>query len=227
MKKITLILLVLGFCTPSWSAEVPLSSLAERYSYAMCVQIANLIKTQGVTDLNGAAFAAAVDDVLGGKPLRLDQNEIRIAMVEQQKALVAEKEQRAKANLQEGRAFLEANAKRDGVVVLASGLQYEVLASGDTAGESPAATDRVEVHYHGTKANGEVFDSSVERGTPAKFGLNGVIPGFREALMNMREGDHWKVFVPSDMAYGESGAGARIGPNEVLVFELQLLKILR
>lgn len=204
-----------------------LSSVTERYSYAMGVQIANLLKTQGISSLSGTAFAAAIDDVLNGQPLRLDNAEMKQAMVDQQQVFLAEKQQRAKSNLEDGKAFLEANAKRDGVVVLASGLQYEVLASGDGEGESPSAADRVRVHYHGTKINDEVFDSSVERGTPAEFALNGVIPGFREALLNMRKGDQWKVFVPSDMAYGDTGAGGKIGPNEVLVFELQLLDVLR
>ncbi len=126
--------------------------------------------------------------------------------------------------LEVGKAFLEKNAERQGVVTTASGLQYEVLAAGGE-GPSPKPTDRVSAHYHGTLIDGRVFDSSVQRGEPFTASVNGVIKGWQEALQLMRAGDKWKLFIPPELAYGEKGAGAMIGPNETLVFEVELLAI--
>ncbi len=126
-------------------------------------------------------------------------------------------------NLKEGEAFLAANAKKEAVTTLPSGLQYKVLKSGK--GKSPKATDTVKVHYHGTLLDGTVFDSSVERGEPATFPVNGVIPGWVEALQIMKEGDKWQLTIPPKLAYGERGAGGKIGPNSVLVFDVELLSI--
>ena len=122
-----------------------------------------------------------------------------------------------------GAAFLAENGQREGVVTTESGLQYEVLASG--TGASPTAADEVSAHYHGTLIDGRVFDSSVRRGAPLKTTVTGVIKGWQEALQLMRVGDKWKVFIPSELAYGASGAGGIIGPHEVLIFELELLSI--
>jgi len=123
-----------------------------------------------------------------------------------------------------GRAFLARNAKRDGVVTTESGLQYEVLASGD--GESPEPTDVVLTHYHGTLVDGRLFDSSVERGEPIQFRVNGVISGWTEALQLMQVGDKWKLFIPPELAYGKRGApGSIIGPDETLIFEVELLAV--
>lgn len=122
-----------------------------------------------------------------------------------------------------GQAFLARNAERDGVITTASGLQYEVLAAGD--GPSPAATDLVTVHYTGTLIDGTVFDSSVERGQPAEFPANRLIPGWVEALQLMQVGDKWILYIPSDLAYGERGAGGAIGPNQTLIFEIELLGV--
>ena len=120
-------------------------------------------------------------------------------------------------NLKDGEAFLAANAKKEGVKTLPSGLQYKVLKSG--SGKTPKATDTVKTHYHGTLIDGTVFDSSVERGEPVEFPVNGVIPGWTEALQLMKEGDKWQLFVPAKLAYGERGAGGKIGPNSTLIFE--------
>ena len=119
------------------------------------------------------------------------------------------------ANSEAGKAFLEENSKREVVITTASGLQYEILSEGD--GDSPKATDEVTVHYHGTLIDGSVFDSSVERGQPATFPVNGVIPGWVEALQLMSPGAKYKLFIPSDLAYGERGAGQMIGPNTTLI----------
>ena len=125
--------------------------------------------------------------------------------------------------MKEGQVFLEKNGAREEVTTTASGLQYEVLKAGD--GPSPAETDEVTVHYHGTLINGKVFDSSVERGQPASFPVNRVIAGWVEALQLMKVGDKWKLFIPSDLAYGPRGAGNDIGPNATLIFEVELLGI--
>lgn len=126
-------------------------------------------------------------------------------------------------NKTEGIQFLAENAQRTGVTVLPSGLQYEVLKTGN--GQKPKASDKVKCHYHGTLIDGSVFDSSVQRGTPAVFPVNGVIQGWVEALQLMQTGDKWKLFIPSELAYGERGAGDSIGPNTTLVFEVELLEI--
>jgi FKBP-type peptidyl-prolyl cis-trans isomerase FklB len=130
----------------------------------------------------------------------------------------------AQQNLKTGEAFLAANSKKEGVKTRPSGLQYLVLKEGN--GKTPTKADRVEVHYHGTLINGKVFDSSVDRGEPITFGVTQVIPGWQEALQLMKEGDKWRVFVPSDIAYGAKGTpGGPIGPNEVLIFEIELLHV--
>ena len=125
--------------------------------------------------------------------------------------------------MEAGRNFLAANAKKEGVVTTASGLQYKVLRQGD--GPKPKATDNVEVHYRGTLMDGTEFDSSYSRGQPASFPVNGVIKGWQEALQAMKEGAHWQIVVPSELAYGESGAGGAIGPKATLIFDVELLKI--
>ena len=150
---------------------------------------------------------------------------MREAVTAQQRVFVEQRAQRAQANLEAGQAFLANNAGRPDVVVLPSGLQYQVLARG--TGAQASAQDVVRVHYHGTRIDGSVFDSSVARGEPAQFSLAAVVPGFREAISNMRVGDHWRVYLPSTLAYGERGAGADIGPNEVLIFEIQLIEVVR
>ena len=126
-------------------------------------------------------------------------------------------------NLEEGRTFLEENSKKENVVTLPSGLQYEILTEG--SGEKPKATDKVKCHYHGTLLNGTVFDSSVQRGEPAVFGVNQVIKGWVEALQLMAEGSKWRLFIPSELAYGEQGAGGSIEPNSTLIFDVELLGI--
>jgi FKBP-type peptidyl-prolyl cis-trans isomerase FklB len=126
-------------------------------------------------------------------------------------------------NLARGRAFLESNSKKEGVITLPSGLQYKEITAG--AGRSPALKDKVTTHYHGTLINGVVFDSSYERNEPATFPVNAVIPGWTEALQLMKEGAIWELYLPSELAYGRRGAGGDIGPNEALVFKVELIKV--
>lgn len=134
-------------------------------------------------------------------------------------------ERKAQGNLEEGNAFLQQNKLKEGVVTTESGLQYEILTEG--SGEKPTAEDQVRVHYHGTLIDGTVFDSSVERGEPAVFGVSQVISGWTEALQLMPVGSKWKVYIPSELAYGERGAGGDIGPNSTLIFEVELLEIVK
>ncbi|EAR09843.1 FKBP-type peptidyl-prolyl cis-trans isomerase [Reinekea blandensis] len=155
-----------------------------------------------------------------------------IAPIDMQRAYDVIREQMAKAQAEkekelaaEGQAFLDENAKRDNVTVTASGLQYEVLSSGDASGQKPAVNSKVKVHYHGTLVSGDVFDSSVQRGEPIEFAVNGVIPGWTEALQLMVPGDKWKLYVPHNLAYGAQGAGNVIGPYQALIFDVELLDI--
>lgn len=137
--------------------------------------------------------------------------------------LFKRKKEQAEKNLNAGKAFLEENAKREGVITLPSGLQYEIMKEGD--GEKPGPRSTVKCHYHGTTIEGKVFDSSVKRGTPASFPLNRVISGWTEALQLMSVGSKWKLFLPPNLAYGEEQISKEIGPNSTLIFEVELLGI--
>ena len=224
MKKVLFALFLLCLALPAAAVEPVGLSVSERYSYAMGVRLGQLLKQQGIQALDSNAFAAAIDDVLLDRPLRLSADQMLSAVREQQQAFVQQREQRAQVNLEAGREFLARNASEPGMVVLPSGLQYRVLETGK--GARPADGGTVRVHYHGTLLDGTVFDSSTDRGEPAEFPLNNVIPGFRESISLMRAGDRWQVFIPSDLAYGADGAGTKIGPNETLIFEIQLLEVL-
>jgi FKBP-type peptidyl-prolyl cis-trans isomerase FklB len=157
-----------------------------------------------------------IEDIVGVEEMSKAYGEIQAQI---QKEVAAE----AEANAQEGRNFLEANKAKDGVKVTESGLQYEVITEG--AGEIPEATSKVKTHYHGTFIDGRVFDSSVERGEPATFPVNGVISGWTEALTMMPVGSKWKLYLPSELAYGAQGASGSIPPHSTLVFEVELLEI--
>ena len=167
------------------------------------------------------AIGLNIANNLNGEQTQMSDNEARTVI--QDYFEKAEKEKLSK-NLEEGKAFLAENAKREGVVSLPSGLQYEIITEG--TGKKPSATDKVSCHYHGTLINGTVFDSSVMRGQPAEFPVSGVIQGWVEALQLMSEGAKWKLFIPSNLAYGERGAGQSIEPNSTLIFEVELLKVL-
>jgi FKBP-type peptidyl-prolyl cis-trans isomerase FklB len=176
-------------------------------------------------DIDIKALLAGLAVVInGGQPLLSADEATQIIQLKQQQKL-AEATAAMENKIAESEAFLEQNKSREGVTVTASGIQYEVLASGDSAGASPSASDTVVVHYHGTLIDGSVFDSSIERGEPATFSLGGIIPGWQEVLQLMNPGDKWVVVLPPNLAYGESGAGGLIGPNEVLIFEIELLEV--
>lgn len=196
-----------------------------RASYAIGVDIGKSLSRQGL-ELDPKALAAGLGDALGGKPA-LNDEELRDALMALQKEFAAKREAKQAAagaeNLKKGETFLAENGKKEGVKSTASGLQYKVQKAG--AGKTPKATDTVKVHYHGTLIDGTVFDSSVDRGEPVSFPVNGVIPGWVEALQLMKVGDKWTVYIPSKLAYGERGAGEKIGPNSALIFDVELLEI--
>ena len=190
-------------------------------SYALGVRIAQNLKGQGFDGVNMNVLQKAMADVLQGKKLMLDDAVLDKCIGEYQQKASGEKAAVAK---KAGQAFLAVNGKRSGVVTLPSGMQYEVVKAG-TDTSKPTLNDRVTCHYHGTLIDGTVFDSSVERGEPITFQLGGVIRGWQEALQLMTVGSKWKLYIPSDLAYGDRAAGAVIAPGSTLVFEVELISI--
>ncbi len=197
-------------------------TLKDQASYSIGFNIGKNLKGNEL-DVNPAVIARGLIDAMTGNKPALTDEQIQKALEEFQKIVEQQTAQRAGKAAQEGEAFLAENAKKEGVVVLPSGLQYKVLKKGD--GPSPKATDTVRTHYHGTFINGKVFDSSVERGEPAEFPVNGVIKGWTEALQLMKVGDKWQLFVPSKLAYGKRGSPGGIAPDTTLIFEVELLEI--
>ena len=218
MKKIILsLILIMGITSinaQNFNTEM------EKVSYSLGVNVAKSVKNQGLTSIDSEAIAQAFTDVFEGNELKISEQESNLILQDYFGKLAKEAQS---ANVEAGQKFLAENAKRDGVTTTATGLQYEVLAEG--SGDSPKETDQVTVHYHGTLIDGTVFDSSVERGQPATFPVNGVIPGWVEALQLMKPGAKYKLFIPSNLAYGERGAGGSIGPNATLIFEVELISI--
>ncbi len=198
-----------------------ISGELESFSYALGMSIAgNLIQT-GVNTVNPELFLNGFKDVFKGEGTLIHPEEANEILEEFIGKLNRNK---GAGNLEEGIKFLAENKNKQGVVELPSGLQFKVLTEGD--GEIPTLNDQVKCHYHGTLIDGTVFDSSVERGQPAVFPVNGVIQGWVEALQLMSTGSKWKLFIPSDLAYGSNGAGGAIGPNSTLIFDVELLKII-
>lgn len=189
-------------------------------SYALGLSIANNFRASGIDKVDVTEFTKGLEDVF---------NEVKPSMsYEEAQKLITEyfsklQDKQLELNLKAGEEFLAINKNKAGVTTLPSGLQYEVLKAGE--GKKPSATDQVKCHYHGTLIDGTVFDSSVDRGEPATFGVNQVIAGWVEALQLMAEGSKWRLFIPSNLAYGAQGAGQVIQPNSALVFDVELLKI--
>ena len=213
---------------PAEKAKLDLSTTRLKASYAIGINIGKSLKAGGL-EVDIAALAAGLRASLDGKEAKLSVAQMQQAMTafqqEMQTKLTARRKTAALKNKADGAAFLAKNAKKAGVITLASGLQYEILKKGNGNGKRPTKQDRVKTHYHGTLLDGTVFDSSVERNEPISFSVTGVIPGWTEALQLMRVGDKWRLFVPSDLAYAERGAGADIGPHATLIFEVELLAI--
>lgn len=193
----------------------------EKLSYALGMSIASNLINSGVRSLNIDLFAQALKDLFGGQQPAISPEEANQIL---ENFMNGGAGNNAEQNLQDGLAFLAENSVREGVVQLASGLQYQVLTQG--SGKKPGLKDKVRCHYHGTLIDGTVFDSSVQRGKPAEFPVSGVIGGWIEALQLMPVGSKYRLFIPSDLAYGARGAGGTIGPNSTLIFDVELLEIL-
>jgi FKBP-type peptidyl-prolyl cis-trans isomerase len=200
--------------------EVSLTTIHKKASYGLGVLVATNLKSQGGDSLDLEVLTAGIKDLFLGKPLKMDQHEsMNVVQQYMQQAMEAKSAALKKAS----EDFLAANKTKEGVKVTASGLQYKVLNAG--TGKQPTASDNVTVHYKGMLVDGTVFDSSLERGEPATFGVGQVIQGWTEALQLMREGDKFMLVIPHELAYGERGAGADIPPYAALVFEVELIKV--
>lgn len=201
----------------------------DKLSYALGLSMGNNFRNSGIQELNVQDFTDGVASVFYGNEPKMSYVEAKQLIQEFFEGLQAkqreEAEKMAEINKAAGQQFLQKNGERENVVTLPSGLQYEVLKEGE--GKSPLPSDRVEVHYTGKLIDGTVFDSSVDRGVPATFGVTQVIPGWVEALQLMKEGAKWRLFIPSQLAYGPQGAGPTIGPNSTLIFDVELLKVLK
>ena len=193
----------------------------DKFSYGLGMGIGQNLLSMGVKDLSVDDFVKALKDVLTGAKTEMTHSEAQAVVNDHFRKLAEEAYAQNKAS---GEAFLANNAKREGVTVLPSGLQYEVIAAG--SGKKPSATDRVQCHYEGSLIDGTIFDSSIKRGEPAVFGVNQVIKGWVEALQLMQEGAKWRLYIPYNMAYGEHGAGEMIPPYSALVFDVELIKVL-
>lgn len=203
--------------------QVKLESLSEKGSYGIGLQIGQqLLDSQ--MDISVEAVAKGIFDALHHNQPALEINDLMLSVQKLQQQAAEAQQAKFKAVEEAGKAFLAENAKKEGVHTTDSGLQYEIITEG--TGAKPAATDKVRVHYTGTLPDGTVFDSSVARGQPAEFPVNGVIRGWVEALQMMPVGSKWKLTIPHELAYGERGAGAAIPPYSPLVFEVELLDIL-
>ena len=200
----------------------------DKLSYALGIGIGTQLRGMGATNLNIDDFAQAIKDAIAGKKLKVDNKEAQTLVnnffAEQQARKEAAAAEAGRAAKAVGEDFLAENAKKDNIVVLPSGLQYEVIREGN--GKKPSATSKVKCHYEGTLIDGTKFDSSYDRGEPATFGLNQVIAGWTEGLQLMSEGAKYRFFIPYNLAYGERGAGAQIPPFAALVFDVELLKVL-
>ena len=190
----------------------------DKVSYALGLSIGNNFQNSGINDLQIEDFVKGLKDILGGQTPEISYDEAKQVINDYFMKLQKEK---FEINKKAGEEFLNINKGKAGVVTLPSGLQYQVLQKGE--GPKPTASDKVKCHYHGTLINGTVFDSSVQRGEPAVFGVSQVIPGWVEALQLMPVGSKWRLFIPSDLAYGEHGAGDAIEPNSALVFDVDVL----
>lgn len=193
----------------------------DKISYALGLGIGHQLKNMGIENFSVEDFAQSIKDVMEDKATAMTSQEAQVLLntyfQEKQKA----ESQKA---ISEGKAFLEENAKKEGVVTTKSGLQYEILTEG--TGKQPKATDTVRCHYEGSLINGSVFDSSYKRGEPAEFGLSQVIPGWTEGVQLMKEGAKYRFYIPYLLGYGENGAGSSIPPYSTLIFDVELIKVL-
>lgn len=200
----------------------------DKLSYALGLGIGRQLAQMGADDLNVDDFAAAITDVINGNELKVSNREAQTIVqdyfAKQEEKLNADRAENGKAAKAEGEKYLAENAKKEGAITLPSGLQYQVLKEGN--GKKPSAKDSVKCHYEGFLLDGSVFDSSVQRGEPAVFGLQQVIAGWTEGLQLMQEGAKYRFFIPYNLAYGEGGAGQAIPPYAALIFDVELLQVM-
>jgi UDP-GlcNAc:undecaprenyl-phosphate/decaprenyl-phosphate GlcNAc-1-phosphate transferase len=228
MKRMWVAVLGIGLFVCGAGAQDPpvLKSQKDKISYAIGLEMGKGVKEQGF-DVDPAIVAMGIKDALAGGKAQLTDEEFRKIIGDVQEEMKQKQmqamEEAATQNKKDGDAFLAENTKKAGVVTLPSGLQYKIITAGQ--GKKPAETDTVLCNYKGTFLDGTEFDSSAQAGKPVPFDLKGIIPGFKEALMLMPVGSKWQIFVPSDLAYGERGAGNVIGPNSTLIFEIELVSI--
>ena len=228
MKAIIPVALVCALVGVALAADtaMTLKDDKDKVSYSIGLNIGRSMKQEGL-DINPDALAAAMKDIFAGAKPQLTDEEVQQVMQDFQKKVMAKqmaaREEGLAKNKGEGEKFLAENKKKEGIKTTASGLQYKVITEGK--GKTPKATDTVKTHYRGTLINGTEFDSSYKRGEPAEFPVNGVIKGWTEALQLMKEGSKWQLFIPSELAYGERGAGKDIGPNSTLIFDIELLSV--
>ena len=193
----------------------------DKFSYAIGLGIGQNLLSMGAQGINVEDFAQAIADVLNRKETAISHNEAREIV---NKYFMELEEKMNAENIEKGKAFLAENAKKEGIITLPSGLQYQVITEGN--GKKPSATDKVKCHYEGTLIDGTLFDSSIKRGQPAVFGVNQVIKGWVEALQLMNEGSKWRLFIPSELGYGAQQAGEMIPPHSTLIFEVELIEVL-
>ncbi len=224
MKKILLISLGLALAPSAFADKYNLETTEQRASYTLGADIAKNFRDQGL-EIDVNAFSLGLEDALKNRKLKLNEEEMMAAInaVKQkmQKQQLEKQQSIARKNRDEGKAFLAENAKKEGVITLDSGVQYKVLTEGK--GNSPTPEDTISAHYRGTLLDGTEFDSSFKRGTPLTLQMGSVIKGWGEVLKRMKPGSKWEVYIPSDMAYGEKGAGDAIGPNQTLIFTIELI----
>ncbi|MGH1430333.1 MAG: FKBP-type peptidyl-prolyl cis-trans isomerase [Neptuniibacter sp.] len=207
-------------------SEVQLETLEQKASYGIGRQMGDQLAQQPFDGMDVSAISAGIADALDGAAMRVEVKDIQEAFNVLNERLRAQQEEASKEASAEGEAFLAENAKRDGVVVLESGLQYEIIEAGEEGSDKPSKESKVRTHYHGTFIDGKVFDSSYDRGQPAEFPVGGVIAGWTEALQLMNKGAKWKLFIPYGLAYGAQGSPGGIPPYSALVFDVELLEIL-
>ncbi len=219
MKKIMMTFAAAIMLIADVFSQNPTTVKMDSVSYSLGVLFAQNFKNGEKVDIDATAMSKGFADAIAGKEAIPAEKANQIFSTFMQ----VSSQKKYAGNIEAGKKFLAENGKRAGVMTTASGLQYEIITAG--TGAKPLATDKVTVHYHGTLLNGKVFDSSVQRGQPIDFPVNGVIQGWQEGLQLMPAGSKWKFFIPSNLAYGERGAGGDIGPHETLIFEVELIKI--
>ena len=224
MRKLILVAALMLFSGGALAVGTSLETDAERYSYAIGINFAQSLMRQGAP-IDPDSVYMAIRDALGGSKPRLSADAMSEALRVQAQLAGERKRDRAGENFRKGKEYMAKNKTKDGVTTLANGIQYEIVRKGD--GPQPSYRDKVKVHYTGSLIDGREFDSSKRRGEAVSFELDSVIAGWREVLPLMRTGARWLVTIPPDLAYGVNGAGAAIGPNETLVFEIELLDVLK